>query len=73
MRLEDVGLGTPDMNAGFGESISDGLDLEPPEPGHTRPDPCTNKHDRLKCVPDSRRLKIMHTCCASDFLLGNLL
>ena len=39
------------MNASLPESTSDGLDRLPPEPGHTRPDPCTDEHGRLKCVP----------------------
>ena len=27
------------------------LDRLPLDPGHTRPDPCTDEHGRLKCVP----------------------
>ena len=42
LRLEDAGLGAPDMNDGFTESMSDSLDRLPPEQGHTRPDPCTD-------------------------------
>ena len=38
------------MNADFPESMSDGHDRQPPEPGHPRPDPCTGKHSRPKCV-----------------------
>ena len=54
LRLEDAGLGTPNMNTDFLESISDGLNWLPPEPGHTRPDPCTNEHCQLKCVSAQR-------------------
>ena len=50
LTLEDAGLGVLDMNAGFPESMSNNLDRLPPEPGHTRPDLCTDKHGRSKCV-----------------------
>ena len=42
LKLEDTGLVAPDMNAGFPESMSDGLDRLPPDPGHTRLDPYTD-------------------------------
>ena len=50
LRLEDAGLGAPDLNAGLPESMSGVLNRLLPEPGHTRPDLCTEEHDRPKCV-----------------------
>ena len=38
------------MNASFLESMSDGLNQLPPEPGHTRLDRCTKSHSQ-QCVP----------------------
>ena len=46
LRLEDAGLGAPDINADLPESMSDGLDRLPAEPRLSRPDPCTDHHDR---------------------------
>ena len=46
--------GGRDMNAGFPESMLDGLERLSPEPRHTRPDPCTCEQGRAKCVPAQR-------------------
>ena len=61
MRLKDAGVGAPNMIAGFPESMSDGFDQLPPEPGHMRPDPCTDQHGWPICVPAQRRLETVHT------------
>ena len=60
-KLDDTVLGAPDMNAGFSESMSDSLDRRPPEPGHTQPDPCTDRHSRPKTVPPQRRSETVNT------------
>ena len=54
LKLENAGFGTPNMNAGLPEFMSNGLDRLPAEPGHIRPDPCTNQRDRPRCVPTQR-------------------
>ena len=36
LKLEEASLSAPEMNAGLSESISDGLDRLPPEPGRAR-------------------------------------
>ena len=38
------------MNAGLPESMSDDLDRLQAEPGHTRPNPCTDQHCQPKCA-----------------------
>ena len=54
MRLEDTCLGAPNINADLQEFISDGLNQLPAESGYTRPDPCTDQHGWLRCVPAQR-------------------
>ena len=44
---------------GLPESMSDGLDRLPEKPGHTRPDPCTAQHGRLKRVTDLAGRKLV--------------
>ena len=54
LKLEDAGLGELNMNAGLSEFMSDGFDRLPAEPGHTRPNLCTDQHGRPRCDPTQR-------------------
>ena len=59
--------------------MSDGHDRLSAEPGHTRPDMCTNQHSRLRCVPAQRweevdicHMPYQHTSVAQGrFLAGS--
>ena len=62
-RLEYAGGGAPDMNAGFPESMSDGLDSTATGTKTYPTDQCTDQYGRPKCVPAQLRSETVHTRC----------